>query len=131
MKEVAVCGVCDVCGCPGGNATNRSSTRARVVAWVSWGRPFRLYRSRPSPDSMPVTAVIGTQWGDEGKGKVVDYLAERADWVVRFQGGNNAGHTIVVAGETYKLHILPSGVVSGKPSVIGNGCVVDGTVLLA
>ncbi|MES2153783.1 MAG: adenylosuccinate synthase [bacterium] len=79
---------------------------------------------------MPVTAVIGTQWGDEGKGKVVDYLAERADWVVRFQGGNNAGHTIVVAGETYKLHILPSGVVSGKPSIIGNGCVVDPLVLV-
>ncbi len=79
---------------------------------------------------MPVTAVIGSQWGDEGKGKVVDYLADRADWVVRFQGGNNAGHTIVVAGETYKLHILPSGVISGKPSIIGNGCVVDPFVLV-
>lgn len=79
---------------------------------------------------MPVTAVIGTQWGDEGKGKVVDVLAERADYVVRFQGGNNAGHTIVVKGETYKLHLLPSGVVSGKAGVIGNGCVVDPFVLV-
>jgi adenylosuccinate synthase len=79
---------------------------------------------------MAVTAVIGTQWGDEGKGKVVDYLAERARYVVRFQGGNNAGHTIVVDGETYKLHLLPSGVVSGKAGVIGNGCVVDPFVLV-
>ncbi|MEK6976712.1 MAG: adenylosuccinate synthase [Candidatus Thermoplasmatota archaeon] len=79
---------------------------------------------------MPVTAVIGTQWGDEGKGKVVDVLAERADHVVRFQGGNNAGHTIVVKGEVYKLHLLPSGVVSGKAGIIGNGCVVDPFVLV-
>jgi adenylosuccinate synthase len=79
---------------------------------------------------MPVTAVIGTQWGDEGKGKVVDYLAERAKYVVRFQGGNNAGHTIVVDGQTYKLHLLPSGVVSGKTGIIGNGCVVDPFVLV-
>ncbi|HEX2066162.1 MAG TPA: adenylosuccinate synthase, partial [Candidatus Thermoplasmatota archaeon] len=79
---------------------------------------------------MPVTAVIGTQWGDEGKGKVVDYLAERAKVVVRFQGGNNAGHTLVVDGQTYKLHLIPSGVLQGKVGVIGNGCVVDPTVLV-
>jgi adenylosuccinate synthase len=79
---------------------------------------------------VPVTAVIGTQWGDEGKGKVVDYLAERAKFVVRFQGGNNAGHTIVVAGQTYKLHLVPSGVISGKAGIIGNGCVVDPFVLV-
>ena len=79
---------------------------------------------------MPVTAIIGTQWGDEGKGKVVDYLAERAKYVVRFQGGNNAGHTIVVGGETYKLHLIPSGVISGKAGIIGNGCVVDAQVLV-
>ncbi len=79
---------------------------------------------------MTVTAVIGTQWGDEGKGKVVDFLAERADYVVRFQGGNNAGHTIVVDDKVYKLHLLPSGVVSGKVGVIGNGCVVDPFVLV-
>ncbi len=79
---------------------------------------------------MAVTAVIGAQWGDEGKGKVVDFLAERSDYVVRFQGGNNAGHTIVVDGTTYKLHLLPSGIVSGKVGVIGNGCVVDPLVLM-
>ncbi len=79
---------------------------------------------------MTVTAVVGTQWGDEGKGKVVDYLAERADYVVRFQGGNNAGHTIVVGDEVFKLHLLPSGAVSGKSGVIGNGCVVDPHVLV-
>jgi adenylosuccinate synthase len=70
-------------------------------------------------------AVIGAQWGDEGKGKIVDWLAERADMVVRFQGGHNAGHTLVVDGTTYKLSLLPSGVVRGTPSVIGNGVVLD------
>ncbi len=79
---------------------------------------------------MAVTAVIGAQWGDEGKGKVVDILAERADLVVRFQGGNNAGHTLVVDGQVYKLHLIPSGVVQGKVGVIGNGCVVDPFVLV-
>jgi adenylosuccinate synthase len=69
--------------------------------------------------------VIGGQWGDEGKGKVIDWLANRADVVVRFQGGNNAGHTIVVGNSTYKLSLLPSGVVQGKLSIIGNGVVVD------
>ena len=69
--------------------------------------------------------VIGGQWGDEGKGKVIDWLADRADVVVRFQGGNNAGHTIVVGDKTYKLSLLPSGVVQGKLSIIGNGVVVD------
>jgi len=70
--------------------------------------------------------VVGAQWGDEGKGKVVDWLSERADVIVRFQGGHNAGHTLVVEGEVYKLHALPSGVVrGGKLSVIGNGVVLD------
>ena len=69
--------------------------------------------------------VVGAQWGDEGKGKVIDWLADRADVVVRFQGGNNAGHTIVVGDRTYKLSLLPSGVVQGKLSIIGNGVVVD------
>ena len=69
--------------------------------------------------------VIGAQWGDEGKGKIVDWLASRADMVVRFQGGHNAGHTLVVGGETYKLSLLPSGIVRGTPSVIGNGVVLD------
>jgi len=74
--------------------------------------------------------VIGTQWGDEGKGKIVDYLSRDADYVVRFQGGNNAGHTINVNGDIYKLHIIPSGVIQGKIGVIGNGCVVDPEVLI-
>jgi adenylosuccinate synthase len=69
--------------------------------------------------------VVGAQWGDEGKGKIVDWLCNRADVVVRFQGGHNAGHTLVVDGKTYKLALLPSGVVQGKLSVIGNGVVID------
>jgi adenylosuccinate synthase len=79
---------------------------------------------------MPVTLVIGTQWGDEGKGKVVDYYSKNADYVVRFQGGNNAGHTIKVGEEVYKLHVVPSGVIQGKTGVIGNGVVIDPEVLL-
>jgi adenylosuccinate synthase len=74
---------------------------------------------------VPNVTVIGAQWGDEGKGKIVDWLASRADMVVRFQGGHNAGHTLVVDGETYKLSLLPSGIVTGTPSVIGNGVVLD------
>ena len=70
--------------------------------------------------------VVGSQWGDEGKGKIVDWLSERADVVVRFQGGHNAGHTLVVDGISYKLSLLPSGVArGGKLSVIGNGVVFD------
>jgi len=74
---------------------------------------------------MANVTVIGAQWGDEGKGKLVDWLSNRADVVVRFQGGHNAGHTLVVGDQTYKLSLLPSGVVQGKLSVIGNGVVVD------
>ena len=75
---------------------------------------------------MANVAVIGSQWGDEGKGKIVDWLSERADVVVRFQGGHNAGHTLVIDGEVYKLSLLPSGIVrKGKLSVIGNGVVFD------
>ena len=80
---------------------------------------------------MANVAVIGSQWGDEGKGKIVDWLSERADVVVRFQGGHNAGHTLVIDGVTYKLHLLPSGVVRpGKLSIIGNGVVLDPWALL-
>ncbi|MAX01014.1 MAG: adenylosuccinate synthase [Sphingomonas sp.] len=80
---------------------------------------------------MANVAVIGAQWGDEGKGKIVDWLAERADMVVRFQGGHNAGHTLVVGDTTYKLSLLPSGIVRGTPSVIGNGVVLDPWALKA
>ena len=73
---------------------------------------------------MANVVVVGAQWGDEGKGKIVDWLSERADIVVRFQGGHNAGHTLVIDGITYKLSLLPSGVVRpGKLAVIGNGVV--------
>ena len=80
---------------------------------------------------MANVAVIGAQWGDEGKGKVVDWLASRAEIVVRFQGGHNAGHTLVVGNETYKLSLLPSGLVRGKLGIIGNGVVVDPEAFLA
>jgi len=80
---------------------------------------------------MANVAVVGSQWGDEGKGKLVDWLSERADVVVRFQGGHNAGHTLVIDGVTYKLSLLPSGIVrGGKMSIIGNGVVVDPWALL-
>jgi len=80
---------------------------------------------------MANVVVVGSQWGDEGKGKIVDWLSEQADIVVRFQGGHNAGHTLVIDGVTYKLSLLPSGVVrEGKLSVIGNGVVIDPRALL-
>ena len=81
---------------------------------------------------MANVAVVGAQWGDEGKGKIVDWLSERADVVVRFQGGHNAGHTLVINGVTYKLSLLPSGILRpGKLSVIGNGVVIDPWALVA
>jgi adenylosuccinate synthase len=79
---------------------------------------------------VPSTVVVGAQWGDEGKGKIVDLLAQESDVVCRYQGGPNAGHTIVADGETFKIRQTPSGVISGKTSVIGAGCVVDPQVLL-
>ena len=75
---------------------------------------------------MTGVVVVGSQWGDEGKGKIVDWLSSQADVVIRFQGGNNAGHTLVIDGETYKLNILPSGILrEDKVSIIGNGVVLD------
>jgi len=80
---------------------------------------------------MPAYALIGAQWGDEGKGKVVDYLAAQAQWVVRYAGGNNAGHTVINEDGTFSLHLVPSGVFQPQVScVIGNGVVVDPDVLL-
>ena len=80
---------------------------------------------------MANVVVVGAQWGDEGKGKIVDWLSEQADIVVRFQGGHNAGHTLVINGKTYKLALLPSGVLrEGKLSVIGNGVVFDPAAFL-
>src|SRR6201997_2263203 len=80
---------------------------------------------------MPAVVIVGAQWGDEGKGKITDLLAEHADAVVRFQGGNNAGHTIVRGSEEWKLHLIPSGILyPGKRCVIGNGVVIDPRVLI-
>ena len=75
---------------------------------------------------MTGVVVVGSQWGDEGKGKIVDWLSSQADLVIRFQGGHNAGHTLVINNETYKLNILPSGILrEDKISIIGNGVVLD------
>lgn len=80
---------------------------------------------------MPGLVVFGAQWGDEGKGRFVDYLAKDADMVIRYQGGNNAGHTVVTGGTQYKLHLIPSGVLyDEKPCIIGNGVVIDPKSLL-
>ena len=84
-----------------------------------------------SSNQYNITAIVGAQWGDEGKGKITDFFAGESDYVVRFHGGNNAGHTIIVDGVTFKLHLIPSGIVYGTPiSIIGNGVVVDPKVLL-
>src|SRR5881398_791798 len=80
---------------------------------------------------MPATVIVGAQWGDEGKGKIVDLLAFDSDLVCRYQGGPNAGHTIVVDGDTFKIRQIPSGVLRGKTCVIGAGCVIDPEVFLA
>ncbi len=78
-----------------------------------------------------IAVIVGAQWGDEGKGKITDFFAGDSDFVIRFHGGNNAGHTVIVNGKTYKLHLIPSGIVYGKPmSVIGNGVVIDPKALL-
>ena len=79
---------------------------------------------------MPATVIVGAQWGDEGKGKIVDLLAQDSDLVCRYQGGPNAGHTIVVEGETFKIRAVPSGIITGKACAIGAGCVVDPQVLI-
>src|SRR5215470_13453855 len=91
-----------------------------------WGSCSYEKVFRGTSPGMANVVVVGAQWGDEGKGKIVDWLSEQADIVVRFQGGHNAGHTLVINGETYKLALLPSGVLrQHKLSVIGNGVVFD------
>src|SRR5574338_1223103 len=80
---------------------------------------------------MTVTAVIGSQWGDEGKGKVVDHLSEQADFVARFNGGNNAGHTVINSYGTFKIHLVPSGIFAPRAvALIGGGVVIDPAVLI-
>ncbi|HEX3687947.1 MAG TPA: adenylosuccinate synthetase, partial [Gaiellaceae bacterium] len=79
---------------------------------------------------MPATVIVGAQWGDEGKGKIVDLLAQHSDFVCRYQGGPNAGHTIVAEGEKYKFHHMPSGILHGKECILGAGCVIDPEVFV-
>jgi adenylosuccinate synthase len=80
---------------------------------------------------MSTVVLVGAQWGDEGKGKITDFLAEKADYVVRYQGGSNAGHTVVVGDEKFQLHLVPSGILyPDKVSVIGNGVALDPVILL-
>src|SRR5690606_28833415 len=82
--------------------------------------------------AMPAVVLVGAQWGDEGKGKATDLLGDRVDYVVRYQGGNNAGHTVVIGDQKYALHLLPTGVLSPNVvPVIGNGVVIDPGVLLS
>ena len=106
-------------------ASRRDAARARLVEDAA------AHVALPTlPRAMPGIVIVGAQWGDEGKGKITDLLAEQADAVVRFQGGNNAGHTIVRDGETWKFHLIPSGILyPGKLCVIGNGVVIDPRVL--
>ena len=81
--------------------------------------------------SSKITPIVGAQWGDEGKGKITDFFAGEADFVVRFHGGNNAGHTVIVNNNTYKLHLIPSGVLYDHPvSIIGNGVLGDPAALI-
>src|SRR5262249_18345196 len=102
----------------------------RAEAWASPCR-FAIISGWAEGHLMANVVVVGSQWGDEGKGKILDWLSEQADIVVRFQGGHNAGHTLVIDGVTYKLSLLPSGVVRpGKLSVIGNGVVLDPRALI-
>ena len=109
---------------------DESVFRQCAVSWPARSRPRGLSR-RHLGCAMANVVVVGSQWGDEGKGKIVDWLSEQADIVVRFQGGHNAGHTLVIDGVTYKLSLLPSGVVRpGKLSVIGNGVVLDPAALI-
>ena len=112
--------------------TGRRTGSAAAMCWKA-RRPCACAsgRKRRQGARMGNVAVVGAQWGDEGKGKIVDWLSERADVVVRFQGGHNAGHTLVIGNVEYKLSLLPSGVVRGKLSIIGNGVVVDPWALLA
>ena len=111
-------------GCAGsrgcGPSRRRSGRRLRPLAGCA-------PRSTPA---VPATVIVGAQWGDEGKGKIVDLLAQDSDLVCRYNGGPNAGHTIVADGETYKLRHMPSGILWGKECVIGAGCVVDPGVFI-
>src|SRR3954451_16735756 len=112
---------------PGRSA--KAATRPSAPSTTSAAHRPRSPTSH-NPLVMPGIVIVGAQWGDEGKGKVTDLLAEQADVVIRFQGGNNAGHTIIRDGETFKFHLIPSGILyPGKICAIGNGVVIDPGVL--
>ena len=116
-----------------GLAPGRDLRRSARPCSARTALPVRSHRAPASPyfAAVPGVVIVGAQWGDEGKGKVVDLLAEKADVVIRFQGGNNAGHTIVRDGEEFKFHLIPSGILyPGKTCAIGNGVVVDPNVLI-
>src|SRR5690606_26296011 len=109
-----------------GNLYGALATAARARGRAPRPLPRQVRRAV----EMPAVVVVGAQWGDEGKGKATDQLGSRVDYVVKFNGGNNAGHTVVVGGEKYALHLLPSGILTpGVVPVIGNGVVVDIEVL--
>src|SRR3954463_97032 len=116
--------------CAAGSPAHRRRSSWRSLRHLPFGRSQGPTPWRARVQQVPSTVVVGAQWGDEGKGKIVDLLAQDSDVVCRYQGGPNAGHTIVAAGETFKIRQTPSGVISGKTSVIGAGCVVDPQVLL-
>src|SRR3954464_7373025 len=118
-------------GVPGGKEWSRGRGLDVIEACRFEPYPSRAAASK-GKRNMANVVVVGSQWGDEGKGKIVDWLSERADVVWRFQGGHNAGHTLVVDGKVYKLSLLPSGVVrEGKLSIIGNGVVFDADNIVA
>src|ERR1700735_5703992 len=97
---------------------------------VGRSRPGQARQAQGRGGAMPAIVVVGAQWGDEGKGKATDLLGDQVDYVVRYQGGNNAGHTVVIGEESYALHLLPSGVLSPQVTPgIGNGVVIDPKVL--
>src|SRR5882724_443165 len=116
--------------CGAGSPAHRRRSSWRSLRHLPFGRSQGPTPWRARVGEVPSTVVVGAQWGDEGKGKIVDLLAQQSDVVCRYQGGPNAGHTIVVDGETWKLRQMPSGVVSGTQSVIGAGCVVDSQVFV-
>lgn len=116
---------------PAGATVALASDMPMLVAGRHLGRPTPSCPVPATLRSVPATVIVGAQWGDEGKGKIVDLLAQESDLVCRYQGGPNAGHTIVAGGETYRIRQIPSGIVAGKRSAIGAGCVVDPNVLIA
>ncbi len=120
---------CAASGIPAVSSVDTSSADEFKLVRVGLGRLTSAARARLA--RVPATVIVGAQWGDEGKGKIVDLLAQDSDLVCRYQGGPNAGHTVVVGDETYKIRQIPTGVIAGKRCAIGAGCVVDPGVLIS